>query len=85
MANGAQRKILPIKSSTKEGFANRNKGSSLANLLYGGVTEWPNVPASKSGAPVMVPRVRIPPSPWKETGSEVSRKVRDSLKGLNCP
>ncbi len=42
----------------------------LNNRTYksGEVTEWPNVPVSKTGVPARVPRVRIPPSPLQNPG-----------------
>ena len=41
----------------------RLQAGASSHDFFGEVTEWPNVPVSKTGVSARAPRVRIPPSP----------------------
>jgi hypothetical protein len=51
----------------------------MSTATTGEVTEWPNVPVSKTGVGATSPRVRIPPSPYFLTTKTSQTYRRDRL------
>ncbi len=61
-------KIKGLVGEIQATLKNQGKITDSLFLVIGEVSEWSNVPDSKSGVPAMVPGVRIPPSPKETAG-----------------